>query len=120
MTEETIDEGIDAHASSERFTPAEKIALRYSELMGTAPEEVDAALYDALAEHYSVEEIVELGAFVGFNVGYHTFFGTLDFYPMFTPDGRLVDQAESRRIYGDTPVSLTEGAMSRAAAEAAE
>ena len=88
--------------------------------MGTAPEKIDAALYDELAKHYSVEEIVELGAFVGFNVGYHTFFGTLDFYPMFTPDGRLVDQAESRRIYGDTPVSLNKGAIERATAEAAE
>ena len=57
--------------------------------MGTAPDKVDAALYAELAEHYSVAEIVELGAFVGFNVGYHTFFGTLDFYPMFTPGGRL-------------------------------
>ena len=88
--------------------------------MGTAPEKVDAALYDELAEHYSVEEIVELGAFVGFNVGYHTFFGTLDFYPMFTPDGRLVDQDESRRIYGEAPVSLNKGAIERATAEAAE
>ena len=72
--------------------------------MGTAPEKIDAALYDELAKHYSVEEIVELGAFVGFNVGYHTFFGTLDFYPMFTPDGRLVDQdgvtADLRRDTG--------------------
>ena len=96
------------------------MALRYSELMGTAPDKVDAALYDELAEHYSVAEIVEIGAFVGFNVGYHTFFGTLDFYPMFTPDGRLVDQAESRRIYGATPISLNKGAMARAAGEAAE
>ena len=120
MTEETIDEGIEAHASSDRFTRAEKVALRYSELMGTAPEKIDAALYDELAEHYTVAEIVELGAFVGFNVGYHTFFGTLDFYPMFTPDGRLVDQAESRRIYGDSPVSLNKGAMARATGEAAE
>ena len=88
--------------------------------MGTAPEKIDAAFYDELARHYSVAEIVELGAFVGFNVGYHTFFGTLDFYPMFTPDGRLVDQAESRRIYGETPVSLNEGAAARARGEAAE
>ena len=49
MTEETIDEGIEAHASSDRFTPAEKVALRYSELMGTAPDKIDAALYDELA-----------------------------------------------------------------------
>ena len=36
------------------------MALRYSELMGSAPDKVDAALYAELAEHYSVEEIVEL------------------------------------------------------------
>ena len=33
---------------------------------------------------------------------------------MFTPDGRLVDQEESRRIYGDAPVSHLEGALERA------
>lgn len=69
------------------------------------PEKIDAAFYERLRQHYSEEEIVELGSFIGFNVGYHTFFRTLDFYPMFTPDGRLVSQEESRRIYGDTPGS---------------
>ncbi len=82
--------------------------------MATAPEKIDAAFYEELAEHYTVAEIVELGAFVGFNIGFHTFFGTLDFFPMFTPDGRLVDQAESRRIYGDSPVSHLKGAARRA------
>jgi len=74
--------------------------------MATAPEKIDAAFYDELRRHYSEEEIVELGAFIGFNVGYHTFFGTLKFYPMFAPDGRLVSQEESARIYGAAPVSL--------------
>lgn len=69
------------------------------------PDKIDAAFYERLREHWSEEEIVELGAFIGFNVGYHTFFRTLDFYPMFTPDGVLVSQEESRRIYGDTPGS---------------
>jgi len=69
------------------------------------PEAIDAAFYQRLSEHYTEEEVVELGAFIGFNVGYHTFFRTLDFYPMFTPDGVLVSQEESRRIYGDTPGS---------------
>jgi hypothetical protein len=59
-----------------------------------------------LRRHFTDEEIVELGAFIGFNIGYHTFFGTLKFYPMFSPDGRLVNQEESARIYGATPVSL--------------
>lgn len=74
--------------------------------MALNPDRIDAAFYDALRAHYSDGEIVELGAFIGFNIGYHTFFGTLKFYPMFAPDGRLVTQEESARLYGDAPVSL--------------
>ena len=73
--------------------------------MQFAPEKIDGDFFRRLQQHWSDEEIVELGAFIGFNVGYHTFFRTLDFYPMFSPDGRLVSQEESRRIYGDSPVS---------------
>ena len=74
--------------------------------MALNPEKVDAAFHDELRRYYSEEEIVELGAFIGFNIGYHTFFGTLKFYPMFAPDGRLVSQEESARIYGAAPDSL--------------
>ena len=74
--------------------------------MALNPDKIDASFYDALRRHYTEEEIVELGAFIGFNIGYHTFFGTLKFYPMFSPDGRLVSQEESARIYGGTPASL--------------
>lgn len=101
-----LDEGIDSYATSTRFTPAEKLALRYCELMATDHEAVDADFYDQLRQFYSEEEIVELGTFIGFNIGYHTFFGTLKFYPMFSPDGRLVSQEESERLYGAAPVSL--------------
>ncbi len=83
------------------------------------PDKIDAAFYDRLREHWSEEEIVELGAFIGFNVGYHTFFRTLDFYPMFTPDGVLVSQEESRRIYGDTPGSHLRTEVQTALADAA-
>jgi hypothetical protein len=74
--------------------------------MATNPEAVDEAFFETLREHYSEEEIMELSLFIGFNLGYHTFFGTLKFYPMFSPDGRLVSQEESERIYGATPGSL--------------
>ncbi|MEE8394954.1 MAG: hypothetical protein V3S29_02795 [bacterium] len=109
-----IDEGIENFRNSENFSAAEKIALEYSELMESDPGKVDEAFYERLKEHYTTEEIVELGAFIGFNLGFHTFFGTLDFYPMFTPDGRLVSQEESRRIYGDKPQSLTRGPARKA------
>jgi hypothetical protein len=74
--------------------------------MARDPDKLDAAFHDELRKHYSEEEIVELGGFIGFNIGYHTFFGTLKFYPMFAPDGRLVGQEESARIYGAAPASL--------------
>jgi len=105
LTEERIDEGIDNWRLSDKFSDAEKIALEYSELMQFEPAKIDQEFYDRLRTHYSDDEIVELGAFIGFNVGYHTFFRTLDFYPMFSPAGVLVSQEESRRIYGDTPGS---------------
>ena len=94
------------------------MALRYADWMANRRDEIDAAFYDDLKKHYTTEQIVELGAFVGFNIGYHTFFGSLDFYPMFTPDGRLVSQEESRQIYGDTPMSLNKGPMEHALAAA--
>jgi hypothetical protein len=77
--------------------------------MALNPDRIDAAFHGELRRHYSEEEIVELGAFIGFNIGYHTFFGTLKFYPMFSPDGRLVSQEESARIYGGAPASLEKG-----------
>lgn len=106
LTENDIDEAIANYQASPRFNAAEKIALRYSELMALDPEKIDAAFHDALRRHYTEEAIIELGAFIGFNIGYHTFFGSLKFYPMFSPDGRLVSQAESARLYGDAPATL--------------
>lgn len=113
MTEERIDDGIDNYRESTAFTEAEKVALEYSELMQFAPEQIDEAFFERLRKHYTEAETVELGVFIGFNVGYHTFFRTLDFFPMFSPDGRLVSQEESRRIYGDRPISHRLGALDR-------
>lgn len=106
MREEDIDDGIANYRDSARFTAAEKLALEYSERMAVNPGAIDGAFYDALRGHYDDAQIVELGAFIGFNIGYHTFFGSLKFYPMFAPDGRLVDQQESEQIYGAAPASL--------------
>ena len=75
--------------------------------MATDPDQIDENFYDELKKNYSLDEIVELGTFIGMNIGYHTFYGTLDFYPMFSPDGRLIDQEESRKIYGTEVKSLT-------------
>ena len=107
LDEQRLDEGINDYATSDHFDDRERAILRYSELMATDPDQIDAAFYDDLRTHLTDAEIVEVGLFIGFNLGFHTFFGTLDFYPMFSPDGRLVSQEESRRIYGAAPVSHT-------------
>ena len=70
------------------------------------PDAIDEAYYAELRQHLDDDEIVELGNFLLYNLGYHTFFGTLKFYPMFSPDGRLVSQEESKRLYGAAPSSL--------------
>jgi hypothetical protein len=74
--------------------------------MSSNPDAIDDALFDELRKHYSEDEIVELGVFIGINLGFHTFFGSLKFYPLFSPDGRLLTQAESEQFYGGKPVSL--------------
>ena len=120
LQEADIDAAIDDFETSARFSAAEKLALRYSQWMALDPDRLDRAFYDALRGHYSEPEIVELGAFIGFNIGYHTFFGTLKFYPMFAPDGRLVSQEESARIYGAVPVSLESPASANVASHTIE
>jgi len=74
--------------------------------MATNPDAVDAGFFDELRKHYSEDEIVELGIFIGINLGFHTFFGTLKFYPLFSPDGRLLTQEQSEKLYGAAPASL--------------
>ena len=74
--------------------------------MSAAPDSIDAAFFDELRKFYSDDEIVEFGAFIGMNLGFHAFFGTLKFYPLFSPDGRLMTQEESEKLYGAAPSSL--------------
>lgn len=85
------------------------MAIRYVDAIASAPELLDEAFYARMRQHYSDEEIVELAIFSVYNTGFHTFFGTLKFYPLFSPDGRLVSQEESEQLYGAAPVSLQAG-----------
>jgi len=80
--------------------------MRYVEKISTDPDSFGDEDWADLRNYLSEEDIVELGIFLFMNLGFHTFFGTLKFYPMFSPDGRLVSQKESERLYGDKPVSL--------------
>lgn len=106
LDEDLLDTGIYDYQTSDAYSDKEKAILEYVEYVANDPEQIDAAYYDKLREYLSEEEIIELGIFLTYNLGFHTFFGTLKFYPMFAPDGRLVSQEESERIYGAAPKSL--------------
>ena len=74
--------------------------------MSVNPDAVDAAFFEELRKFYSDGEIVELGAFIGFNLGYHTFFGTLKFYPLFSARRPPGEPSGVEKLYGAAPVSL--------------
>ncbi|NKC00775.1 MAG: carboxymuconolactone decarboxylase family protein [Pseudomonadales bacterium] len=55
---------------ADNLTDAEKIAIKFGELMAADHLSVDDAIYSELREHYSQEEIVELGMTAAFFVGF--------------------------------------------------
>jgi alkylhydroperoxidase family enzyme len=52
------------------LTEAEKVAIRYGELLATDHLAIDDDVYDDLRRHFSEERIVELGTYVAFCVGF--------------------------------------------------
>jgi AhpD family alkylhydroperoxidase len=55
---------------AENLSAAEKVAIRYGELMATDHLAIDDAMYDQLREHFTEAQIVELGMTVAFFVGF--------------------------------------------------
>jgi AhpD family alkylhydroperoxidase len=61
LTEETIN-ALAAYETSKHFTPREKAALRYADLFKQGEHAIDKdEVYRDLSEHFSDEEIIELG-----------------------------------------------------------
>ena len=56
---------------------AEKAALRYTSMLVWNPEGADEAIWAGLREHFSEEQIVELGYFVALTYGQQRWIKTL-------------------------------------------
>jgi AhpD family alkylhydroperoxidase len=50
-------------SDNERFTPAERVALRYAESFAGDYFSIDESMFSALAEYFSTEQIVELNLY---------------------------------------------------------
>ena len=65
------------YEQSARFTPREKIALRYADAIMYDPNQADDALWAQLKGEFSEPEIVEIGYWIGFTFGGQRWLKTL-------------------------------------------
>jgi alkylhydroperoxidase family enzyme len=66
---------------SEVFTPRERVALRFAELLAVDHHKIDDALFAALREHFSDAQIIELGVSAALNLGLGRLNVALDIEP---------------------------------------
>lgn len=88
LDEATIDEGCNSYEQGTRFSPAEKIALRYADMMYLDANQIDQAFYDEMKQHYTEAQIMELGGFIAFHYGMQVFMRTLNAAPATAPATR--------------------------------
>ena len=69
VTEELIAE-LPQYETSEFFTPGEKAAIRFADILAGDHRQASPALFDALREHFTEPEILELGWRIVTFVGY--------------------------------------------------
>jgi len=65
------------YSKSTRFTPREKLALRYADAIMYDPTQADDAMWAELHAEFSEPELVELGYWIGFTFGGQRWLKTL-------------------------------------------
>jgi alkylhydroperoxidase family enzyme len=65
------------YEKSEKFTPREKVALRYADAIMYDPNQADDAMWGQLKGEFSEAEIVEIGYWIGFTFGGQRWLKTL-------------------------------------------
>ena len=68
------------NADAGTHTSAERLAIRFVDLLATDHHAVDAAFIGELATVFTTEQIIELGWFIGQAIGTHRFMHTLDVF----------------------------------------
>lgn len=83
------------YEKSGKFTPREKLALRYADAIMYDPAQADDAMWAALRAEFSEPELVELGYWIGFTFGGQRWLKTLG-----TKQGELEAFLKERRASG--------------------
>jgi alkylhydroperoxidase family enzyme len=77
MTEAMVGNLAQAEASLV-FTPREKLALQFAELMAVSHQQIDDDFFAALKQEFSAAQIIELGMLIGVFIGYGRLLSVLD------------------------------------------
>jgi uncharacterized protein with von Willebrand factor type A (vWA) domain len=65
LTEQRLEDGATAYEDDAKgFSEAEKIALRFADMMYLDATQIDKAFYDEMKKHWSEAQIMEIGAFM--------------------------------------------------------
>jgi len=65
------------YEKSDKFTPREKVALRYADAIMYDPNQADDALWALLHAEFTEPQLVELGYWIGFTFGGQRWLKTL-------------------------------------------
>jgi alkylhydroperoxidase family enzyme len=79
------------YEKSARFTPREKLALRYADAIIYDPAQADDAMWAALRAEFTEPELVELGYWIGFTFGGQRWLKTLS-----TKQGEFAEMLRQR------------------------
>ncbi len=82
MTEEKIAQ-LDMETND--FSPAERLALEYADRMALDHHNMDDAFFSRMREHFSEEQILELGMMIGQFIGFGRLLMVLDLESKFCP-----------------------------------
>ncbi len=77
LNEDDVDAASAGFEDDDRFSDAEKWALRYAHLMYRHPERVDADFYAEGKRHFTEAQIMELGGLIAIHYGMQVFMRTL-------------------------------------------
>jgi len=83
------------YEKSARFTPREKLALRYADAILYDPAQADDAMWAALRAEFTEPQLVELGYWIGFTFGGQRWLKTLG-----TKQGELEAFLKAKRASG--------------------
>lgn len=100
LSEERIDAGCGDLGDDAPFDAAERIAIRYADLMFRDKAQLDADFYGALKQHYSEPQIMEMGSWAALSWGLAGWFCTMGLYPEHDREGNAIGQTESAELYG--------------------